>query len=91
MLPPDQMRELYTIAKNAGAKNVTWVDFAHAHHMGMPCFSFHEGYVLRLVQASADEGRTGLLLAKANKPHEGKMAPAVPGQRCQANTFGITW
>ena len=34
MLPPEQMRELYTIAKDAGAKDVTWVDFADAHHMG---------------------------------------------------------
>ena len=34
MLPPQQMRELYTIAKDAGAKDVTWVDFADAHHMG---------------------------------------------------------
>ena len=34
MLPPAQMQELYTIAKQAGAKNVTWVDFADAHHMG---------------------------------------------------------
>ena len=35
MLPPEQMRELYTIAKDAGAKDVTWVDFADAHHMGV--------------------------------------------------------
>lgn len=33
MLPPEQMRELYDIAKGAGAKDVTWVDFEEAHHM----------------------------------------------------------
>ena len=34
MLPPVQMRELYDIAKRAGAKDLTWVQFDYAHHMG---------------------------------------------------------
>lgn len=34
MLPPGQMRELYDIAQQAGATDVTWVDFPEAHHMG---------------------------------------------------------
>ena len=36
MLPPSQMRELYEIAKAAGAKDLTWVDFEEAHHMVSP-------------------------------------------------------
>ena len=39
MLPPVQMRELYDIAKRAGAKDLTWVQFDYAHHMGRLDFS----------------------------------------------------
>ena len=35
MLPPAQMRELYEIAKAAGAQDLTWEEFPGAHHMGM--------------------------------------------------------
>jgi len=34
MLPPEQMRELFDIAKRSGAKDLTWVQFDYAHHMG---------------------------------------------------------
>ena len=34
MLPSSQMRELYSIVQEAGAKNATWVEFQRAGHMG---------------------------------------------------------
>ena len=38
MLPSYQMRELYSILKQAGGKDVTWVEFERAGHMGQPPF-----------------------------------------------------